>query len=294
MPIFSMTAFANHHTELLDSSLSCSLRSVNHRYLELTLKLPEILQPLEPALREQIRRRLNRGKIDLHLKWDNHQPGLPRLNRAFAEQLLKLCNEIDAMARHSAPVDALQLLSIPGVLEPTTLAGSAGENSVWEEPVRQLVETTLDSLIAQRQHEGQAVFLIMEERLSQLQQHLQAVTARLPELMQQMQEKLEFRLQEAAKTSTMDASRLHQEIVLWLQRLDVTEELDRIQIHIDAIRTTLTQGGAIGRKTDFLIQELHREANTLTAKSLSAVCTHQFVDIKLLVEQLREQIQNIE
>ena len=285
--IRSMTAFAHAsgHTESIH--VQCELRSVNHRYLEVVLRLPDSLHALEPALRELIRAVVTRGKLELFVRLDPGTTDQPVLNKALAEKLLHLAAEIDALARHTAPVSALEVLRIPGVL-----THNPNMPIALNDHVLQLVRDVIKQFIEAREREGQALKAVIMEKLDQLDHVLTQLVASIPHILEHQQSRLVARLKELS--IQLDRERMEQEIVLLIQRMDVTEELDRLRTHVDEFRRVLEQGGPVGRRLDFLLQEFNREANTLASKSVSSDSTLASVELKVLIEQMREQIQNLE
>ena len=283
--IRSMTAFARQDSSVGPHKLSCELRSVNHRHLELHLRLPDALRALEPKLRAQLRQHLQRGKVELWVHETQERPSDLVLDRELATRIIQLAAEVDAMARHTAPLQALDVLRFPGVLNSST-------STVAKESVLALVAATLPSFIAAREREGEALRRVLEERLQALADHLAGLATALPQLLAQQSERLRRLLLAAVPEAS--GERLHEELVLLAQRSDVAEEMARLRTHGDEFRRILAQGGAVGRQLDFLLQEMNREANTLAAKSVAAEQTLVAVEIKLIIEQLREQVQNLE
>ncbi len=283
--IRSMTAFARQDSSVGPHTLSCELRSVNHRHLELHLRLPDTLRALEPELREHLRQHLQRGKVELWVHETQVRQADLTFDRELAARIIQLAADVDAMARHSAPLQALDVLRFPGVLNstPTTLA---------KESVVDLVTATLRPFIAAREREGEALRRILEERLLALAGHLEHLEAALPQLLAQQSERLRRLLLAAVPEAS--GERLHEELVLLAQRSDVAEEMARLRTHNGEFLRILECGGQVGRQLDFLLQEMNREANTLAAKSVAAEQTMAAVEIKLIIEQLREQVQNLE
>ncbi len=289
MSVYSMTAFAYRQLPLEQGMLSCQIRAVNHRFLELGVKLPESLQLIEGDIRGLLRQTLARGKVDCTLRWEEGQNKLPHLNTALVEQLLKFSNTIDNMARHSAPVDAMSLLAFPGVLTQNERAAADQIKS----QTMQLLQDTLKDFLQSREKEGASLGSLIEEKLIRINESLQLINQQIPLLQSDLNQRIHQRCAELGQEN-IDPIRMHQEIVFWLHRMDVREELDRLQTHLDELQRTLAEGGPIGRRLDFLTQELQREANTLTSKALTASLSHQCIEMKILIEQIREQIQNIE
>ncbi len=289
MSIHSMTAFAYQQVSLEQGMLACQIRSVNHRFLELGIKLPDCLHDMEGEIRQQLRQVLARGKVDFSLRWEESRDQLPHLNTALVEQLLKFSNTIDNMARHSAPVDALKILAFPGVLTQLQRLSS----DAIKDQVRPLILNTLDDFVQSRTSEGTALNTLVKQRILRIREVLKVVNQEIPQLQQDVHQRILQRCTELGREA-IEPVRMHQEIVFWLQRMDIREELDRIQTHLDELDRSLIQGGPVGRRLDFLTQELQRESNTLTSKALTASLSHQGIELRILIEQIREQIQNIE
>ncbi len=286
--IRSMTAFARAERHGEAGSLDMELRSVNHRYLEMSIRLPDELRFLEMAIREQIGARLGRGKIECRLNWhpSTAQTGLV-INEELARQVAQASRTIDAMLYNPSAVNSMDILRWPDVLQPPEL-----ETEPLKKQALALLEQVLDEFTAMRGREGEQLKTLIEQRceaiekvVTELQQHLPEVTAR-------WRERLEERL--AGVKEELEPARLEQEIVLFAQKIDVAEELDRLNAHVKEVRHVLEQDKPVGRRLDFLMQELNREANTLASKSADAETTRAAVELKVLIEQMREQVQNIE
>jgi uncharacterized protein (TIGR00255 family) len=284
-----MTAFARRELRGNFGLLMCEIRSVNHRYLEPNLRLSDIVRELEMPLREKLRQQLSRGKIEVWIKHeavDNDSAHI-RINHDLAARLVAAASEIDQMTRHAAPLNAADILRMPGVV----CAFEANQQDVASAAL-ELFDATLADFIAMRQREGFALATMINARLESVVTECDTVGERMPVIIEHYRQRLISRLQEVK--AELNAERLEQEIVLFAQKIDVAEELDRLTAHIAEIRRVLKQGGAVGRKLDFLMQELNREANTLGSKSVSADSSLSSVELKVLIEQMREQIQNIE
>ena len=285
----SMTGFSRLEAQFPWGHLICELRTVNHRYLEPSLRLSEALRGLEPNLREALRNQLGRGKVDLVLamKVDETTGLTTDYNQELARDLVRMVEQINQFAANPAPVSALEILRWPGVLKAREL-----DQDLLEREALGLFSKTLDQLLANRSREGTELANLIEQRLRAIAEQVADVRTRLPELAALQQEKLRTRL-EALRTE-IDEDRLAQELVYLAQKSDVAEELDRLDAHLAEVRRTLQQTEPMGRRLDFLMQELNREANTLSSKSTASSNTQSAVDIKVLIEQMREQIQNIE
>jgi uncharacterized protein (TIGR00255 family) len=286
--IASMTGFARREQAGSWGTLTCELRSVNHRYLEPGFRLPEELRPLESDLRQLLSKNLKRGKIDctMHLRGSQ---GADRELRIDPAALARVTAAIGQVSRElpGATVDAVEVLRWPGVVETT-----APDSEALLGAARTLFQLTLDDLGAMRQREGKRLGELIEQRCAGLGQLVIQVRGRLPEIQVRMRTRLNERV--AEMLASVDRERIEQELVLQLQRLDVAEELDRLTGHIEETRRVMGGGEAAGRRLDFLMQELNREANTLASKSQDLDTTRITVDMKVLIEQMREQVQNVE
>jgi uncharacterized protein (TIGR00255 family) len=286
--IASMTGFARRELAGSWGTLTCELRSVNHRYLEPGFRLPEELRPLESDLRQLLSKNLKRGKIDctMHLRGSQ---GAERELRIDPAALARVAAAIGQVSREipGATVDAVEVLRWPGVVETT-----APDAEALLGAGRTLFQQTLDDLGAMRQREGKRLGELIEQRCSGLGTLVGQVRTRLPEIQARVRSRLNERVAELL--ASVDRERVEQELVLQLQRLDVAEELDRLTGHIEETRRVMGGGEAAGRRLDFLMQELNREANTLASKSQDLDTTRISVDMKVLIEQMREQVQNVE
>lgn len=283
----SMTAFARRETHQAWGSLSWEIRSVNQRYLEPSFRLPETLRDLEPVLRNELRQALSRGKLDITLKFypaeDNAQL---EVNTVLLDQLITAADQIYNRTP-AASLDPLRLLQWPGVMQSKKADEEAVKTTALE-----LFQQTLTDLKAHREREGAELAKLIEERLAQISQHLVSAQNYLPEALEAWRTNL---LERAQKLQVeLDSARLEQEVVMLAQKQDVMEELDRLTTHTKEVRRALTSQQPIGRRLDFLMQEMNREANTLGSKAISMEMTQVSVDLKVLIEQMREQIQNIE
>lgn len=286
----SMTAFAGAEREILGWQFSWELRSVNHRYLDIALRLPDAFRFLEPEVRSLVGASLKRGRVDCTLSWKKAEQGAAtvRVNRALVTQLLAAAREVEEL--NGAPLasfDAIDLLKWPGALhepEPDREALASGALALLGEALARMVEG--------RATEGRLLAGLIEERCLKMKEHAAGARARLPEVLQAVRQKVVARLAEIS--AQPDNDRLEQEMVYLAQKLDVAEELDRLGAHLDEVLRTLRQPEPIGRRLDFLLQELNREANTLGSKSADAETTRASVEMKVLIEQMREQVQNIE
>ena len=289
-PIQSMTGFARAEAVHPWGTLSCEIRSVNHRYLELQLRVPEALRHAEHASRELLRERLGRGKVDCSLRLQDSagaEGGVLRVDEDRLAQLLAACARIDTVAPGLARPTTLEMLAWPGVL-----AEEAPDADTTAGAMLALVERTARELVEAREREGARLGALLTQRLSGIEELVATVRQRLPELIAGHRDRLAQRVAELAVQA--EPERLAQEIALLAARGDVAEELDRLTVHVGETRRSLAAGGACGRRLDFLMQEFNREANTLSSKSVAAETTQAAVDMKVLIEQMREQVQNIE
>lgn len=285
----SMTGFARLEAQYPWGHLICEIRTVNHRYLEPGLRLSDALRSLEPGLREQLRNQLGRGKVDLVLAFKpDESSGLSTdFNADLARDLVRMVEQVNQLANNPAAINALEILRWPGVLKAREL-----DQELLEKEALVLFDKTLKQLLENRAREGAELTNLIEQRLQAIAAQVDEVRTRLPELAAHQQEKLRTRLE--ALKADVDEDRLAQELVYLAQKSDVAEELDRLEAHIIEVRRTLKQKEPVGRRLDFLMQELNREANTLSSKSTASSNTQSAVDIKVLIEQMREQVQNIE
>jgi uncharacterized protein (TIGR00255 family) len=285
-----MTGFARAEAVHPWGTLSCEIRSVNHRYLELQLRVPEALRHAEHASRELLRERLGRGKVDCSLRLQDSagaEGGVLRVDEDRLAQLLAACARIDTVAPGLARPTTLEMLAWPGVL-----AEEAPDADTTAGAMLALVERTARELVEAREREGARLGALLTQRLSGIEELVATVRQRLPELIAGHRDRLAQRVAELAVQA--EPERLAQEIALLAARGDVAEELDRLTVHVGETRRSLAAGGACGRRLDFLMQEFNREANTLSSKSVAAETTQAAVDMKVLIEQMREQVQNIE
>jgi uncharacterized protein (TIGR00255 family) len=286
--IASMTGFARREVAGSWGTLTCELRSVNHRYLEPGFRLPEELRPLESDLRQLLAKHLKRGKVDCTVHLRGAQAAEREL-RVDAGALARVAAALEKVqgALPTANVDAVEILRWPGVIEAANPDADALLGAG-----RQLFQQTLDDLGAMRLREGKRLGELIEQRCANLATLVTQVRARLPEIQARIRTRLHERVAELA--ASVDRERVEQEVVLQLQRIDVAEELDRLGGHIEETRRVMGSGEAAGRRLDFLMQELNREANTLASKSQDLDTTRITVDMKVLIEQMREQVQNVE
>lgn len=287
--ILSMTGYAVLTREVPGGALSVELKSVNGRYLDLQFRLPEDLRAIEPALRELIAARVSRGKVECRIASVASSGSAPKLalNKALLQELKRLDREIRVTLPESTPLRVGELLHWPGMLEEDAGAGDARKQRALEIAADAVREFT-DS----RGREGEKLKAVMMERVSRMEALLAEIQPRLPEAIASYQERMTVRLREALGSA--DDDRVRQEIALYGIKVDVNEELNRLGAHLTEVRRVLDRGGPAGKRLDFLMQELNREANTLGSKMVSKELSDASVEFKLLIEQIREQVQNIE
>jgi len=284
-----MTGFARGETATPQGQLLWELRSVNNRHLEVLLKLPDFCRGAEGDLRQVAAGRLGRGRVEasLSLRAGDTRSPTGQLNLALVRQLAAHFSAIADELRNPAPVSPLDVLRWPGVLEQ-----EEQDPAALLPVVMQTFEAVIGELNAARAREGARIGEMLERRLTEIDAHVAEVVARLPAVLARIRDRLAERV--AALATPVDPDRLEQEIVLLAQKLDVSEELDRLRAHLAEFRDNLRSDAPVGRRLDFLVQELNREANTLASKSADAETTRRAVDIKVLIEQIREQVQNVE
>ena len=287
--IFSMTGFASLEREVGGGVLVLELRSVNHRYLELQLKLDENLRSFEPLIRELIGAKLGRGKVECRMslmsRADSSQSAV--LDDKVLQQLATLSASVQQTFPDSQPLSVADILRWPGVV--VSAERSAGN---LEDEIRNSLTQALQDMADARAREGEKLAMLVLERLDDVEHQVAGVKPLLPLQIKAFQERMVGKLRETLKT--VDEERLAQELVIFAQRVDVDEELTRLGAHITEVRRILAGGGAVGKRLDFLMQELNREANTLGSKSVSTEVSQTSMALKVLIEQMREQIQNIE
>ena len=285
----SMTGFAVQTRDLGSISLHLELRSVNSRYLDLGFRIVDDLRAAEPAIRERITARLGRGKVEcrLNLQAGHSAPRSMALNAALLDQLAEAQATLRARFADAAPLSVNELLRWPGMLADDSL----GFDEMLPAIV-QLVEAALDDMVATRRREGEKLADMIRERVARMRELVAQATPRMPAVVAEYQERLTARLRDAV--ASLDEDRIRQEVALYAQRIDVDEELTRLATHLDEVERILKAGGAAGKRLDFLMQELNREANTLASKSPATDITGIAMEMKVLIEQMREQVQNLE
>ena len=286
--IYSMTAFAHLEIKKEWGNAVWEIRSVNQRFLETYFRLPEAFRHLEMGLRERLRNSLTRGKVECSLRVELAQASNNKiaLNNDYAEQVIASLKTLQGIAGEGE-INLVDVLRYPGVVD----AQSQDLDQIAQDLLAGF-EQILTDFIAMRGREGANLQAIIQQRLDSIAEIAQSVQNQMPEVLQWQKDRLQQRFEEL--NLQLDPQRLEQEMVLTAQRVDVAEELDRLQLHVKETSSILKKGGAVGRKLDFMMQELNRESNTLASKSINANITNSAVELKVLIEQMREQIQNLE
>jgi len=284
----SMTAFARQTLESEWGTAAWEIRSVNHRYLETNFRMPETVREIEMELRELARKHLQRGKVDCSLQLKiAEESGAIAINEELVTQCIEACEQLATQMSGPAQISPLDILRWPGALKEAEVDRDALKSALTT-----LFEDTLKQLAEGREREGEKLKALIEQRLEAISEEVSKVRLQLPKLLAAQKQKITDRLQEV--TESLDSDRLEQELVFLAQKADVDEELDRLDTHLTEIHRVLKRKEPIGRRLDFLMQELNREANTLASKSIASDTTQSSVELKVLIEQMREQIQNIE
>ncbi|WP_117235645.1 YicC/YloC family endoribonuclease [Vibrio maerlii] len=287
--IFSMTAYARKEIKGDWGSAVWEIRSVNQRYLETYFRMPEQFRGLEPVLRERFRKRLARGKVECHLRFETNPAAKSELiiNDALAQQVINAANQISGMTGESSRLNPFQIMNWPGVMETPEQ-----DLDTINKELLSAFDQALTDFIEARASEGENMKALIEQRLTAITDEVVKVRARMPEILEWQRERLLNKFEEAK--IELEGARVEQELILLAQKSDVAEELDRLDSHVKEATNILKKGGACGRRLDFMMQEFNRESNTLASKSISTDITASGVELKVLIEQMREQIQNIE
>jgi uncharacterized protein (TIGR00255 family) len=287
--IYSMTGYASVARELPEGVLNLELRAVNHRFLDVQMRMPEELRFVEPSLRELFAGKVSRGKVECRLGYTQAVAGAARLelNEALARQLATLNRQVQALLPDSEGLRVVDVLRWPGILATNALPLEAMRDLCIE-----LTQAALDEFNAFRAREGERLKLFLLERVTQMEALTATIAPRMPQVLAAYQEKLVTRLREAIGSA--DDERIRQELTLFMTRSDVDEELSRLNTHLAEARRVLDRGGTVGKRLDFLMQELNREANTLGSKAADDGVSQTAVELKVLIEQMREQVQNVE
>lgn len=285
----SMTAFSRQQQEQEWGSLTWEIRSVNHRYLEANVRLPESFRALENAVREAVRKRLTRGKVECQLRFQSEANVSTELhlNRPLIQQLVQANVEIEQITGTSSSLSNMEVLRWPGVIEEQDF-----DRTTIEKQALTLFTAALDDLLATREREGAELQGFITQRIDSIREIVVSVREKMPEILAKQKQALLDRLHDLQ--AELEPTRLEQEVSLLAQKADVEEELDRLDSHLNEVARVLNAKGQKGRRLDFLMQELNREANTLSSKSIVVETTLSAVELKVLIEQMREQIQNIE
>lgn len=287
--IRSMTGFARQECQGEWGTLVCEIRTVNHRFLEISLRLPEELRALDTELRQVISNALRRGKVDmsLHLKSSNGNMSIQELNIDILNALNARLTAVRQTLQAEAPISALDVLRWPGVLKE-----GERDSSPLLVTAQDLITQTLIELNEMRSREGSRIHELLEQRCAAIAAQVAVVKTRLPDIANRQRERILARL--TTLSAQVDQDRIEQELVIFAHKMDVDEEMDRLSSHLVEIRSVIASNEPAGRRLDFLMQELNREANTLSSKSQDADTTRAAVEVKVIIEQMREQIQNVE
>jgi uncharacterized protein (TIGR00255 family) len=287
--IYSMTAYARKEVKGDWGNAVWEIRSVNQRYLETYFRLPEQFRGLEPILRERFRKRLARGKVECHLRFEANPSakGELSINEDLAKQVINAANQVMKLTGETSRINPFQVMQWQGVMEtPEQDMDTVNTDLLagFEEAINDFIEA--------RASEGENMKALIDQRLEKITDEVVKVRARMPEILTWQRERLLSKFADAS--IELDSSRVEQELILLAQKSDVAEELDRLDSHVKETTAIMKKGGAVGRRLDFMMQEFNRESNTLASKSISTDITASGVELKVLIEQMREQIQNIE
>ena len=284
----SMTAYARITEEYNWGSISFELKSVNHRFLEVGFRMPESLRETETTLRDMARKKLGRGKIDCSVQIAfNRLDDSSELDLEVAREHINIVESISSEITQPGPISAVDIMKLPGVLKDSALDAKQLTKAVIK-----AFDLALDQMLEGREREGEKLADMIEQRLLGIETQIALVRKNLPAILEFQRNRLHEKLSELK--DQLDEQRLEQEMVIIANRADVDEEIDRLEAHVIEIRRVLNSKESVGRRLDFLMQELNREANTLGSKSISTITTQASVELKVLIEQMREQIQNIE
>ena len=287
--IHSMTAYGRVENSEGQNSISCEIRSVNHRYSEISIRLPEELRPLEQKIRDHISGKIKRGKIECNIRIEKHNAYDESLsiNQDLLKNIIEAAKRINSDLSTSAPLDSLDLLRWPGVLEKSTLDVEEIGKLLFP-----LVKEAIDIVIDTRQREGEKIKKMLTDRCTKIKEIINNVQKQIPDILKNYRKKLTQRVQEIS--DEIDNDRLEQELLFLSQKADIEEEIDRLGAHVDEVVRVIDRKEPIGRRLDFLMQEMNRESNTLGSKSNHIYTSNASVELKVVIEQMREQIQNIE
>ena len=287
--IYSMTGYASVARELPEGVLNLELRAVNHRFLDIQVRMPEELRFVEPSLRDLFAGKVSRGKVECRLAWPQAAGGAARLelNEALTRQLGVLNRQVQALLPDSEGLRVVDVLRWPGVLATNALPLDA-----MRDLCTALAQSALDDFNAFRAREGERLKTFLLDRVTQMEVRVGTIAPRMPQALATYHDKLAARLKEAIGSA--DDERIRQELALFMTRSDVDEEISRLGTHLTEVRRVLDRGGTVGKRLDFLMQELNREANTLGSKAADNEVSQTAVELKVLIEQMREQVQNVE
>jgi uncharacterized protein (TIGR00255 family) len=287
--IYSMTGYAAASREFAYGVLNLELRSVNHRYLDIQFRLPDELRSVESQLREVLAARFGRGKVDCRATFTTGAGAhrAQQLNEELMQELLALANRVRSALPEAAGLSAADVLRWPGMLGAETVPVEE-----LRQACRELLVKAIEELASTRRREGGRLKTILLERIAAMETRITDVAPRIPQAVAAFQEKLAARLREAVAGG--DDDRIRQEVALFANKIDVDEELSRLVTHVVEVKRVLAEGGAVGKRLDFLMQEMNREANTLGSKSADVAVSQSALELKVLIEQMREQVQNIE
>ena len=287
--IHSMTAYGRVENSEGQNSISCEIRSVNHRYSEISIRLPEELRPLEQKIRDHISGKIKRGKIECNIRIEKHNAYDESLsiNQDLLKNIIEAAKRINSDLSTSAPLDSLDLLRWPGVLEKSTLDVEEIGKLLFP-----LVNEAIDIVIDTRQREGEKIKKMLTDRCTKIKEIISNVKKQIPDILKNYRKKLTQRVQEIS--DELDNDRLEQELLFLSQKADIEEEIDRLGAHVDEVVRVIDRKEPIGRRLDFLMQEMNRESNTLGSKSNHIYTSNASVELRVVIEQMREQIQNIE
>ena len=287
--IYSMTGYAIATKESSQGTLSLELRSVNHRYLDIQFRLPDKFRVLEPSIRELMTSQLNRGKVDCYMSFNqlSGNEDMQKINTELLQRLLELNHTVKTALSDAQSLSVADIIRWPGILKTDILPTDDLCNLCKE-----LLQTTLHEFTAARAREGEKLKILLLERLTKMRQLTAMASPLIPALVTAFQEKITARLNDAIINNEND--RIRQELVLFASKIDIDEELSRLETHLDEVERVLIKGGVVGKRLDFLMQELNREANTIGSKSVDSDISKISMELKILIEQMREQVQNIE
>jgi uncharacterized protein (TIGR00255 family) len=286
---FSMTAFSRQQSDQEWGSLTWEIRSVNHRYLETSVRLPEIFRGLENSVREAVRKRMSRGKVECQLRFQSNDApqGEISINQDLVDQLINANKSIQQQLDADSAYSSMEILRWPGVIAEAEI-----DTGLLEKEALSLFEKALTDLVSTREREGGELEGFLQQRIDAVREIVAELREKMPDILAAQRQSLLDKLEDLK--ADLEPTRLEQEVSILAQKADVDEELDRLDSHLKEVERVLKAGGQKGRRLDFLMQELNREANTLSSKSIVVDSTMGAIELKVLIEQMREQIQNIE